>query len=327
MRKISKFLAVIAISIMAVCVPAQASEITPEVTAAPTVTAVPVQPTAAPARKKGLVKEGKKYVYYDKKGNKLKNKWKTIHKNRYYFDANGKAVTGGKRIGKYIYVFNLEGKLIRPTKAKIVKVGKTSYYVDTKGHAYVGFFKLGNRLYRGDVKGRLTKNKTVSNVTFNRKGYADNDVNAKLKIELMNVISRITNPGMSKSQKLYACWCYLTSSSNFYYSGYWPDFNKKGWQREVAYNMLVSGGGDCYGFACTFAAMAREIGYNPYVVLGRVSGTRDGAADGLTSHGWGIIDGCYYDPEAQFAGWYRGVYGSGSYDINHQIKSIVRFAS
>ena len=70
-----------------------------------------------------------------------------------------------------------------------------------------------------------------------------------------------------------------------------------------------------------------QIGYNPYVVLGRVSGTRDGAADGLTSHGWVIIDGCYYDPEAQFAGWYRGVYGSGSYDINHQIKSIVRFAS
>ena len=39
----------------------------------------------------------------------------------------------------------------------------------------------------------------------------------------------------------------------------------------------------------------QEIGYNPYVVLGRVSGTRDGAADGLTSHGWVIIDGCYYD--------------------------------
>ena len=26
--------------------------------------------------------------------------------------------------------------------------------------------------------------------------------------------------------------------------------------------MLVSGGGDCYGFACTFAAMAREIGFD-----------------------------------------------------------------
>ena len=55
--------------------------------------------------------------------------------------------------------------------------------------------------------------------------------------------------------------------------------------------MLTTGGGDCYGFACTFAAMARELGYNPYVVLGRVSGTRDGAADGLTRHGWVMIDG------------------------------------
>ena len=54
MRKISKFLAVIAISIMAVCVPAQASEITPEVTAAPTVTAVPVQPTAHRLERKVL---------------------------------------------------------------------------------------------------------------------------------------------------------------------------------------------------------------------------------------------------------------------------------
>ena len=62
-------------------------------------------------------------------------------------------------------------------------------------------------------------------------------------------------------------------------------------------------------------------------VLGRVSGTRDGAADGLTRHGWVMIDGAYYDPEAQFAGWYRGVYGNGSYDINHTISRYIRYAS
>ena len=45
-----------------------------------------------------------------------------------------------------------------------------------------------------------------------------------------------------------------------------------------------------------------ELGYNPYVVLGRVSGTRDGAADGLTRHGWVMIDGAYYDPEARVCG-------------------------
>ena len=65
MRKISKFLAVIAISIMAVCVPAQASEITQEVTAVQS-DCSSGQPTAAPARKKGLVKEGKKYIYMTK---------------------------------------------------------------------------------------------------------------------------------------------------------------------------------------------------------------------------------------------------------------------
>ena len=201
------------------------------------------------------------------------------------------------------------------------------YYVNKKGQAIKGFFKIGNKLYRGDIKGRLTKNKTVANVTFNSKGYAKNDLNAKLKMKLMTIISRITTTEMSKSEKLYSCWRYLTSSGNFYYSTYWPDLNKKGWQREVAYNMLTTGGGDCYGFACTFAAMARELGYNPYVVLGRVSGTRDGAADGLTRHGWVMIDGAYYDPEAQFAGWYRGVYGNGSYDINHTISRYIRYAS
>ena len=73
--------------------------------------------------------------------------------------------------------------------------------------------------------------------------------------------------------------------------------------------------------------LAKAIGYQPQVIAGRVPGGVDGAPDGFTRHSLVKINGLYYDPEAQFAGWYRGVYGSGSYDINHQIKSIVRFAS
>ena len=295
MQRIRKILAIAAISVMTVCtVPVQAENGGASDT-------IQIQPVTV--KKSGLIKEGTKYFFYDKKGNKLKSKWKTIQKRRYYFKADGTAAVGGTKIGKY------------------------TYYVNKKGQAIKGFCKIGNKLYRGDIKGRLTKNKTVANVTFNSKGYAKNDLNAKLKMKLMTIISRITTTEMSKSEKLYSCWRYLTSSGNFYYSTYWPDLNKKGWQREVAYNMLTTGGGDCYGFACTFAAMARELGYNPYVVLGRVSGTRDGAADGLTRHGWVMIDGAYYDPEAQFAGWYRGVYGNGSYDINHTISRYIRYAS
>ena len=313
MQRIRKILAIAAISVMTVCtVPVQAENGGASDT-------IQIQPVTV--KKSGLIKEGTKYFFYDKKGNKLKSKWKTIQKRRYYFKADGTAAVGGTKIGKYTYVFDLQGRLLKPSKSKIVQVGKQLYYVNKKGQAIKGFFKIGNKLYRGDIKGRLTK------VTFNSKGYAKNDLNAKLKMKLMTIISRITTTEMSKSEKLYSCWRYLTSSGNFYYSTYWPDLNKKGWQREVAYNMLTTGGGDCYGFACTFAAMARELGYNPYVVLGRVSGTRDGAADGLTRHGWVMIDGAYYDPEAQFAGWYRGVYGNGSYDINHTISRYIRYAS
>lgn len=339
MQKIRRLLAIGVASAMVVCtVPVQAAESaanTAQATTNPAQSATntpqdtsgttqPQQPSAT-VKKIGLVKEGTKYVYYDKKGRKVKNKWLTIKKKRYYFKADGTAAIGGNKIGKYIYVFDLQGRLIKPSKSKIVTVGKTSYYVNKKGQAYKGFFKIGKRLYRGDSKGRLTKNKTVSNITFNSKGYANNDINAKLKMKLMSIMSKITIQGMSKSKKLYACWRYLTSGGRFYYSTYWPDFDQEGWQQALAYRMLTKGCGDCYAFACTFAAMAKELGYKPYVILGRVPGTRDGAADGMTSHGWVMIGGRYYDPEAEFAGWYRGVYGNSSYDIRHTVSRRVKF--
>ena len=40
----------------------------------------------------------------------LKNAWSQNHK--YYYDKNGKKVTGVKKIGKYTYVFAKNGKLV-----------------------------------------------------------------------------------------------------------------------------------------------------------------------------------------------------------------------
>ena len=44
--------------------------------------------------------------------------------------------------------------------------------------------------------------------------------------------------------------------------------------------VMVNGGGNCYGFASAFAALAQEVGYEPYMVYGYVPGSRDGRADG-----------------------------------------------
>ena len=76
-----------------------------------------------------------------------------------------------------------------------------------------------------------------------------------------------------------------------------------------------------YGFSCIFAALAREIGYTPYMICGRVPGSRDGAADGFTRHCWVKINGLYYDPEAQYAGWMTGDYGYDYYKCEVLISS------
>lgn len=54
----------------------------------------------------------------------LKNAWSKDHK--YYYDKNGKKVTGVKKIGKYTYVFAKNGKLI--TNKKYYKYNAKTYY-------------------------------------------------------------------------------------------------------------------------------------------------------------------------------------------------------
>ena len=105
----------------------------------------------------------------------------------------------------------------------------------------------------------------------------------------------------------------------------YPDLNAKDWQRETAYDMLSTHSGNCYSFACAFAALAEEAGYKPYIICGRVRGSRDRAADGYTRHAWVRIDGKHYDPEAQFAGWLRGVYARSSYPVSHTVQDIVAY--
>ena len=68
--------------------------------------------------------------------------------------------------------------------------------------------------------------------------------------------------------------------------------------------------------------LAKAIGYQPQVIAGRVPGGVDGAPDGFTRHSLVKINGLYYDPEAQFDGWARGVYGLGYYPMYLQILSI-----
>ena len=269
-----------------------------------------------------LVKD-KYYYYYDKNGERIKNKWKTINGYRYYFGSNGRALTTAAKVNGTLYVFRENGRLSMSTGDHFVKVADKWYFVNRRGVPYTGWRVIDGALYYAGSDGVLAADKTTDGISFDSTGRAKDGTSSQLKMLTMQIVSSITNSRMSQSQKLRACWNYVVGG-RFYYAGYYPNLGQSGWQRQEALRMLRSRGGNCYGFACAFAALANEVGYTPYVIAGRVSGSRDGAADGLTRHAWVQINGGNYDPEAQYAGWYAGVYGTG-YGVAHQIQQRVRF--
>ncbi len=276
-------------------------------------------------KKKGLVKENGSYYYYKSNGKKLKKSWKTINGKKYYFKSDGTAATGGYKIKGTVYVFSSKGRLKTGKKSRFLTINGYKYYVDKKGRAQTGWFVVKDKLYYATkTKGRIsTKTRTVNGtkIKFNSKsGYAKlSSTEAKLKKETVKVLQNVTTSSMSKSQKLRACWNYLVGGGwNFRYISY---SMTSGWQKRCAYDMLTTHTGDCKFWACAFAALAAEIGYDPYVIWGRVPST----SGGTTTHAWVRINGLYYDPEGQWNGWNRGQYGTSSYNANCGVTATYRF--
>lgn len=101
--------------------------------------------------KKGLVKEGKYYYYYVN-NKKVKNTWKTVKTNKYYFGSNGRAYAAPdlkksdqytmnvvvKKIGKYYYGFDSKGRMVKSgyynNPQKLDSNGDSmTYYFDKNG--------------------------------------------------------------------------------------------------------------------------------------------------------------------------------------------------
>lgn len=275
---------------------------------------------------KGLVKTGGAYYYYSG-GKPVKNTWKTINKAKYYFDKNGRAEIWQAEIKGVYYFFRENGKLYCPKKPTLISSNKYTFYVDKNGQTLKGWRIIGGKLYyftKG--MGRMVKDRECKGIIFTKSGAAKNDNATKLKLTTMSIVSDITNNSMTKSQKLYKCWQYV-SGGRFRYAGKYPNMNKKGWYINLALDMFQTHTGNCYGFACAFAALAKEVGYKPILLCGRIriAGGRDHAPDGYTRHSWVKIDNHHYDPEGQYAGWCRGIYKYSNYPYRYQIQKSIEF--
>lgn len=286
-----------------------------------------------------------KYYYFSEKNGVMQTGWQTIDGKTYYADSNGRLISGWKKIGgwKYYffpknrhmatgshkignvyYIFDSIGRLSKADGVHVVKVGKNRYLAGANGKAASGWQMIGNQYYYASKTGKAKRNTTYQGVTFTDTGAAANSASVQAVMTARQVLNSITNSHMTMEQKLNACWSYVTSR-NFRYAPKYPNLSADGWPRQTAYDMLTTRAGNCYSFACAFAALASEIGYQPYIVCGRVHGSRDGASDGYTRHAWVRINGLNYDPEGQYAGWLRGIYGRAVYPTSHTIQSIVQY--
>lgn len=250
--------------------------------------------------------------------------WFKVGSNTYYAAADGAVQTNCvvKRNGKTACL-GAKGALLKSDGLTLYRLGKYKYCPDTEGYAKTGWLEINQKLYYADSVGRILRNRTVHGIPLTSSGAAAaNSIRTQAKMAARLSIAEATLPTQSSSEKLRSCWEYLTGS-RFRYSSRSHDFNDTSWVVEDGLLMHQTHRGDCVSFACAFASIAYELGYKVIVLYGMVPS----ASGGFTSHCWVTVNGKFYDPEAQFSGWYRGIYGYSSYPMEHQVKLKVNYGS
>lgn len=115
----------------------------------------------------GLIRDENGNLFYYKDGVKLKNTWKTVKGNKYYFGKSGRAYVGKKKVGNAIYYFANNGK--RKTGWRTINE-KKYYFSPKNGKMVTGKKTISHYLCYFSAKGVLTrkvdKNKKMVALTY-----------------------------------------------------------------------------------------------------------------------------------------------------------------
>ena len=245
---------------------------------------------------------------------------KRVKKKYSYEYSDGTTPERITRIGEKVYLFGSDGILSMSTESnRMIRFRGKIYLIGSDGVAKSGWRVYKNKLYYFSKKtfAALT-NRKFGGILLGTDGTAKNTLNANLKKECIKILGSITKSSDSKATKLAKAYNYMASRKNFSYALKYPDLTSKSWGKTHAYNMLTTHSGNCYSFACAFAALAQEIGYESYVVPGRIHGNRDRSPDGYTRHCVAMVGGLYYDPELRWAS------GSGVFAASYCPVSFVQ---
>lgn len=246
--------------------------------------------------KYGWQKVGKKWYYLGSANDgSMKYGWLKLGQRWFYLGAanDGAMRTGFQTVaGKSYYFGGADDGRMRSGWQTID--GKKYYFgTANSGAMSIGWRTIDAKTYYFYADGKMAANCMIEGQYLDANGVKI-EQNALLKSKLQAVISQVTTAGMSKEQKLRACYNYVVRS--FTYKRKY-DFNPNNWVNIYAMQMLTERQGNCYNFAATFGLLARELGYNAQIIAGRVTSARGG----LTPHAWVEIGGLLYDTELQHA--------------------------
>ncbi len=218
------------------------------------------------------------------------------------------------------YILDPRGKKITGTKknAKIVKAGSFYYAVNAKGKILKNQWIVSKKkLYKAKKNGHLLVNETADRITFNENAVAIASKATSVRLKTVPLAESLTKSKKSKKGKLNAIWQYMIKRSNWRYLNWHKGIKKNGgassptWYDSAILYQLNNRRGSCLNFSAIFAALAREIGYDPEIYIGVRYKLKNGVRK-AQRHSWVKIDGRYYDPEIMW-NHRNGVYASRTY--------------
>lgn len=271
---------------------------TPEITPGPDITPTPditpapdITPTPAPTVKAKWIKKNGRYYWRQSNGKLLKTPGPVIlgGKSYYLYPSGARVADAWKEINGKFYYYQKNG--LKYEKSGWYQVGKYRYYLGKGGYRRTGFLKIKGKTYYFNPYGKLYVNKQAIQIdkkyySIDANGVVTNisEKQAQVSAEAKKFIAKHTTPSMSANQKLHACYRWLVAYLHYRSKPFnAKDFAPADWPYTYALNVFRTQTGNCYNFACTIAAVAKELGYKPYVIVS----TGD--------HGFVQINGLYYD--------------------------------
>ena len=172
------------------------------------------------------------------------------------------------------------------------------YYFYKNGKKQKGWVSFGRtkRFFRKS-DGRMVTNQIVNSRRIDSKGIYRCGRREAVERLYKKIIAKITKKKMTRSQKLRTCYKWLLRCHYLPVSPYPSEDTKyNGWDVAYASNMLKIRGGNCFSYSCAFAFLARCLGYDAKIVVGRAL---DQYKNHFNEHCWVEIKGKVYDPERE----------------------------